>query len=100
MLKLLLLLIRLVVEGGFQALVDLLHLLLGFDLVSPDVVLLLEVLPNFKFVYEICEDVVDCLELEIDIVALVNLLQLGLIHAYEEVEWVELLRQRDDSHQE
>ena len=74
--RLLLLLILLIRKVLLEALIDLLEFLLSLGLVSPEIVLLLQFVPDFKLIDKVGEETVDLFEAVGQVRVLINVLDL------------------------
>ena len=89
--RLLLLLILLISKVLLEALIDLLEFLLSLGLVSSEIVLLFQFVPDFKLVHEVSEQTVDFLESVGQVCLLVNILDLVASDVHQEFIGVNIL---------
>ena len=91
LLRLFLLLILLISKMLLEALIYLLKFLLSLGLVSPEIVLLFQFVPDFKFVDEVGEETVDFLKSVGQVWLLVNILDLVASDVHQEFIGVDIL---------
>ena len=91
LLRLLLLLILLIRKVLLEALIDLLEFLLSLGLVSSEIVLLFQFVPDFKLVNEVSEESVDFFESVGQVWLLVNILDLVASDVHQEFIGVDVL---------
>lgn len=89
--RLLLLLILLIRKVLLEALIDLLELLLSLGLVSSEIVLLFQFVPDFKLVHEVCEQTVDFFKSVGQVWVFVNILDLVASDVHQEFIGVDIL---------
>lgn len=92
LLGLFLLLISFVRKMLLQALINLLKFLLSLCLVSPEIVLLLQFVPDFKLVNKVCEETIDLFHSVSEVWLLVHILDLVAGDVHEELVGVNVLR--------
>jgi hypothetical protein len=89
--RLFLLLILLISKMLLEALIYFLKFLLCLGLVSPEIVLLFQFVPDFKLVDEVCEETVDFLKSVGQVWVLVDVLDLVASDVHEELISVDIL---------
>ena len=89
--RLFLLLILLISKMLLEALIYFLKFLLSLGLVSPEIVLLFQFVPDFKLVDEVCEETVNFLKSVGQVWVLVDVLDLVASDVHEELIGVDIL---------
>ena len=95
--SLFLLLIPLISKMLLEALIDFLEFLLSLRLVGPEIILLLEFVPDLKFVHKVCEETIDLLHPVSQVWLLVNFLDLVTSDVHQELVGVNVLRHSEAS---
>lgn len=89
---LLLFFISLVRKMLFQALINLLKLLLCLRLIGPEIILLLQFVPYFKLVNKVCEEAINLFQSLSEVWLLIHILDLVTVDVHEELVGVNVLR--------